>query len=188
MLYRRGLAYNRCMTAPVPYVSEDRQNFEHWFGAKLKPLMEDPTAGFVCAMVGFPLLERYLRRKSGSEPKTKLFNLTLYQFLQELGSIETASDFWQSYRHGLLHNVRLNADSDWLTREPPVVKVTADKIRMNPALFLERVVETIRGDFEIFAKEPGLPQVGTIVEPTGLGSNTFTVMQGTGGQEPAPDC
>ena len=40
--------------------SQDRKNFDQWFTAKLTPLLENPDGGFVCAIVAFPLLERYL--------------------------------------------------------------------------------------------------------------------------------
>jgi hypothetical protein len=172
------------MTDRVAPPSEDRQNFELWYGTKLKPLMEDQSAGFICAMVAFPLLERYLRRKSGSEPRAKTFNEALLGILPELESVLHVDAFWSSYRHGLLHNVMLNRDMDWLSHQTGIVKVSAGKLWLNPSLFLERVVNTIRADFDIFAQDPGLPLVKAVpiqsLEP--IGTPPIVTVVGTGGR------
>lgn len=95
--------------------SDNRANFEVWFGSKLTPLIADAGAGFIVAMVAFPLLERYLRRKSGANPSTKAFRAALLHIFPELGTDAVAQQFWESYRHGLLHNVVLNMESHGLS-------------------------------------------------------------------------
>jgi hypothetical protein len=34
---------------------QDRRNFEDWFGVNLERMIADTNAGFICAMVAFPL-------------------------------------------------------------------------------------------------------------------------------------
>ena len=41
-------------------------NFQNWFKGVLEKLCQDENAGFVLLIVAFPLLERYLRQKSGT--------------------------------------------------------------------------------------------------------------------------
>jgi hypothetical protein len=131
--------------------------------------MEDPDAGFILAMVAFPLLERYLRRESGSVPKQKLFQDAVLKFLPELKTARQAKEFWESYRHGLLHNVMLNGVEDWLSHETAIIEKRPKGFLMNPVLFAERVLERIRGDFETFAKDPGLPEVKSVPRSAPLG-------------------
>jgi hypothetical protein len=40
-------------------------DFRKWFVESLAPLRTNGDAGFIFVFVAFPLLERYLRRKSG---------------------------------------------------------------------------------------------------------------------------
>jgi hypothetical protein len=53
---------------------------------------------------------------------------------------------------------------------------------MNPSLFIERVVETIRRDFDIFARDPGLPQVKTVVMQS-TGPDPYVPVMGTGSRK-----
>jgi len=39
-------------------------DFKKWFVESLEPLRNNDDAGFIFAMIAFPILERYLRRKS----------------------------------------------------------------------------------------------------------------------------
>jgi hypothetical protein len=155
--------------------SDNRANFEVWFGSKLTPLIADPGAGFIVAMVAFPLLERYLRRKSGAKPSTKEFRAALLHIFPELGRAAVAQQFWESYRHGLLHNVVLNMESHGLSYNKPILEIApGNVIWMNPGKFMERVLTTIRGGFETF-EEPRaspLPQVFKIPGTTYHGTGT----------------
>jgi hypothetical protein len=144
--------------------------------------MLDPNAGFVLAMVAFPLLERYLRRKSNSSPKQPAFQDALLAVLPELRSRDIAVKFWSSYRHGLLHNVNLEQDKDWLSYDTDIIRVDADRLWMNPLLFARRVVATIDKDFETFAKDPPLPHAQVVpVPPTPEAPGPYTIYRGTGG-------
>jgi hypothetical protein len=156
--------------------SDNRANFEAWFGSKLTPLIEDPSAGFIVAMVAFPLLERYLRRKSGAKPSTKQFRAALLDIFRELGTDAVAEQFWDSYRHGLLHNVVLNMETHGLSPYKPALEVApGNVIWMNPGKFAKRVLEKIRSDFPTFEepKPNPLPQVFAIPgQPTQFGTGT----------------
>jgi hypothetical protein len=170
--------------AAMSDLSQNRKDFEAWFVAVLRPLMmEDPNSGFVLAMVAFPLLERYLRRKSGASPKQIAFQDALLAVLPELQNRDNAETFWKSYRHGLLHNVILDRDKDWLSLDVDIIRVDADRLWMNPALFAVRVVETIDKDFETFAKDPTLPQVQVVqVPPSPAAPGPYQIVLGTGGR------
>lgn len=161
--------------------SDDRSNFELWFGSKLESLMKDGddderrSAGFILAMVSFPLLERYLTRKSRAKPNSTQFRTALRDVLPELGTDDEAERFWFGFRHGLLHNVALNSPTHWLSHDKPAVEVHPDNvIWMNPEKFARRVLEHIRNDFDTYADpKPKPPQVFTQVE----GQHAYT---GTG--------
>jgi len=159
--------------------SDNRTNFEAWFGSKLTALMSDREAGFVIVMVTFPLLERYLRQKSRGEPSTDKFNRALLQVLPELKDRPSANLFWAIYRHGLLHNVALSKESHGLSHDKPIVEVGPnEKVWLNPNLFAERVLVTIRNDFTTFEQGVVLPQVSPL-QPKGDVSVTNTVYYGT---------
>jgi hypothetical protein len=138
----------------------DRNNFESWFGSPLGALKGNRDAGFVVAMVAFPLLERYLKQKTREEPNTPRFNRELLTVLPELQSEADAKLFWSIYRHGLLHNVALSRKTHGLSHDKPIVEVSSDgKVWLNPDLFAERVLDIIRADFNTFVQGVPLPQV-----------------------------
>ncbi len=144
--------------------SADRKNYDQWFVKVLEPLMHDPNAGFLCAIAAFPLLERYLTRKCGHSYRTASFKDALVEFLPELKghtkdkSRANAKEFWEIYRHGLLHNIRLKRQV-WLSHATKIIEKRPEGFWLNPVLFLKRVLGEIGQHFETFAKEPGLPQV-----------------------------
>ena len=64
-------------------MTEDENYFRKWFVDVLEPLRDKGDAGFVFAVVSFPLLERYLREKSDAGQASTLPQ----EFFDELGSI-----------------------------------------------------------------------------------------------------
>ena len=150
--------------------SSNRANFEAWFGAQLSALAGNRDAGFVVTMICFPLIERYLKQSSRSEPNTDPFNEALLVALPELLSRENANMFWSIYRHGLLHNVALSKESHGLSQDKPVLEIEANgQVWLNPDLFAERVLSLIRNDFTTFERGVSLPTVAPIygvVPPT----------------------
>ena len=163
-------------------------NFQTWFADYLRSLATDRNAGFIIAMVSFPLIERYLRQKTGAEPKSPRFVAGLLKVLPELQTVGTAQAFWTTYRHGLLHNVAMSKETHGLTHDTGIVQVESNgKVWLNPVLFSERVLGTIEADFTVFESGGVLPTVniyGRVPERAGapnyyLGTGT---PPGTGGK------
>jgi hypothetical protein len=157
----------------------NHQNFKDWYANVLEGLYANGNAGFPIMMIAFPLLERYLREKSGSYEEVKLndeFFLRFKEIFPEVGSKENAVDFWQAYRHGILHQgavsqkkrkgVRL--PSGWLSHDFGVIVVDDDgNFCVHPVKFAKRVIQVIEKDFTTFeAKHSGshpFPQVSFIL-------------------------
>lgn len=154
------------------------RNFEAWFGAPLAALSEDDDNSFILVMVTFPLLERYIRELSRSEPKTQPFNLALLQVLPELQTEQAAKNFWSMYRDGLLHKVTLSRERHGLSYKKPVVEPWPNgDFWLNPRLFAERVVNTIRADFATFERGAAL----AVVSASPLGHNEASTVFPPGG-------
>lgn len=142
---------------------DNRINFEAWFGSQLSALAGNRNAGFVVTMVCFPLIERYLKQRSRSEPNTKPFNQALLCALPELQNCDNANIFWSTYRHGLLHNVALSKESHGLSHDKPILEIHPNgQVWLNPDLFAERILNLIRNDFTTFEGGVSLPVVAPI--------------------------
>ena len=139
----------------------NRDNFRDWFAAQIRGLAADRDAGFIIAMVTFPLLERYIRQLTNSEPKSPTFHAGLLIVLPELGTVESAQVFWTTYRHGLLHNVTMSRETHGLTHDSRIVVEVQSHARvwLNPVLFAERVLTKIDTDFDTFERGHPLPTV-----------------------------
>src|SRR3990172_4885289 len=88
-----------------------RTNFVAWYQATLDLLYPHRDAGFAILLIAFPLLERYLRQKTGLTSDQNLSNAffdELTQLFPTLKSNATARNFWQIYRNGLLHEITLS--------------------------------------------------------------------------------
>jgi hypothetical protein len=53
-------------------MKDDYHNFVRWFKEPLRRLYKDPHAGFAIVMLSLPILERYLREKSGVREQPNL--------------------------------------------------------------------------------------------------------------------
>ena len=144
-------------------MTDHKKNFRNWFVDALDPLRRDGNAGFIFAFVSLPLLERYLREKSGVGEATTLPT----QFFVELGKLfpEIAGredSMWHCYRNGLLHQaafseekrrhgivVMLNAALSGHDKRPIYYDISGS-FYMNPLEFFERVKNTILGDFTTY--------------------------------------
>jgi hypothetical protein len=156
-------------------MSINRRNFESWFVKVLESLYGCGDAGFVIVMTALPLLERYLRGKVGLSPHVKIDDKFLDELLRvfpELATRDKATEFWQVFRHGLLHVVTLsetNRKGDSLSAglfrdHGPAVCVDIwqnGRFLVNHVSFTQRVIQTIKDDFSAFedAKLPQLPVV-----------------------------
>jgi hypothetical protein len=140
---------------------ENLDNFKRWYSRVLESLYKDEHAGFVILMTVFPLLERYLREKSGVHEGnlTSMFYKELCQIFPVLTDESTACNFWQVYRNGLLHQVALSQQKKgggqmpkgWLSSEVKMIRIESPGVFwVNPANFARKVVETIESDFSTF--------------------------------------
>lgn len=142
-----------------------REDFESWYGQPLAQLMKNEHAGFPIVMIAFPLLERLLRQQSRSEPNTPLFNRSLVAVIPELQSEDHANLFWAVFRHGLLHNVALSRETHGLSHSKPIVEVWPNgKVWLNPNLFAERVLTTVRENFAVFEQGMPLPKAALFAD------------------------
>jgi hypothetical protein len=168
-----------------------RENFKAWYIDVLTSLYPSRDAGFAILMIAFPLLERYLRQKLQLQPHAPLqdsFYEQLAKILPQLPDRQTAKNFWQVYRNGILHEVTLSKQNrsgsqmpvGWLSHDKPMVSIESDgSFWINPVLFSQHVIQTIETNFPVFegvasSKSP-LPTVKDVPTQSGpiiLGTNT----------------
>ena len=145
----------------VKTMDSHKDNFNAWYAGILKGLYEDRNAGFVILMVAFPLLERYLRQKSGVHKNNldRRFSKQLTHVFPELGSESEAGKFWQVYRHGLLHQVTFSQKNakgiklprGWVSNDVAAVWIDSHgDFWVHPSKFAKRVIRTIENDFTVF--------------------------------------
>ena len=145
-------------------MTENKDNFNCWYSRILEDLYKDAHAGFVILMIVFPLLERYLREKSGIHEQKDL-GRNFYRELRKIFPVlkgQYAQKFWKIYRHGLLHQAAFkssNCNSNkkkrisraWLTSEVDTIEITESKdFFVNPINFAKAVIKTIESDFFTF--------------------------------------
>ncbi|MEE8329333.1 MAG: hypothetical protein V3R54_05325, partial [Thermodesulfovibrionia bacterium] len=94
----------------IEMMNKNLDNFRVWYSKILEALYLKENAGFVILMISFPLLERYLREKSGVHEGNlnDSFHSELQTIFPVLTSQEIAKQFWHVYRNGLLHQVTLS--------------------------------------------------------------------------------
>jgi hypothetical protein len=142
-------------------MSNNLDNFRCWYSRILDILYEDEHAGFVILMIAFPLLERYLREKSGDHEGnlTDEFYNELRHIYPALTDRSIASTFWQVYRNGILHQVTLSQANrkgihmpeGWLSSGVEMITIGSfGEFWVHPMKFSRRVVETIESDFATF--------------------------------------
>ncbi len=140
------------------------QNFKCWYPDILGGLYTNGHAGFVILMVAFPLLERYLREKSGVHEGS--LNSQKNQFYTELRRVfptlpddSKAAQFWQVYRNGLLHQVTLSQKNwkglqvpdGWVSKHSQAVEIdSSGDFWVHPVEFAKAVIQTIEADFTTF--------------------------------------
>jgi len=169
-------------------MNTDESNFKAWFVDALQPLRLNGHAGFIFALVSFPLLERYLREKSGAGEAISL----PVQFFNELASLFPAisgkqSAFWHSYRNGLLHQVSFSkskisnggvvvmpqAGLSGYNPRPVYYDATTDSFYMNPLVFFDTVTAKILSDFSTYRGVSSPAHILPWVQVPGFGSPTI---------------
>jgi hypothetical protein len=169
-------------------MEQHRANFKAWYAHVLEGLYANQNAGIAAFMVTLPLLERYLRLKSGMTLKDhyvkKPFRAELGIMFPALRDDQVAEKFWTIFRHGFLHHATLSFswetdDGDMLpigrlTHHPVQysVRIESDgSFTVNPVSFSRTVVSAIEGDFVTYVGKDldalPLPKVYNYSEPDG---------------------
>jgi len=84
----------------------DREIFRQRFKEPIELLITREHTGFALMMIALPLLERLLRGRSHSKDVrglSELFHRELLDVFPALEDVKGAKAFWQSFRHGILH-------------------------------------------------------------------------------------
>jgi hypothetical protein len=144
-------------------------DFRKWFVESLEPLRGNGNAGFIFVFVAFPLLERYLRRKSGcpdGQNLTEDFFKHLRLLFNDIAGNE--HEFWDCYRNGLLHQATFpqakldkrtgiwtslpNAGISGYDPRPVYFLQETKQFFLNPVTFFDVVTKAILDDFETYEK------------------------------------
>lgn len=141
-------------------VNENLRNFRRWYKKAIILLQGHRAFGYPLLCISLPLLERYLRQKSGIYQRSSLNNQFYGQFLKlfpEIRNIDEAKDFWVSYRHGLLHQAAPKMRGPGSRRAAvshDYCLIRRDDRRnlfiINPKKFSSRVVDIIENDFSTY--------------------------------------
>jgi len=148
------------------HMKNSEVEFRKWFVDSLDDLRTNGDAGFIFLLVAFPLLERFLRRRSQC-PEGQNLNDSFFRNLSALfGEIAgREKDFWSCYRNGLLHHVtfpraKLAKKGVWRTLPEaaisghdsrPVYFLAASKqFYVNPTSFFDAVTSAILADFATY--------------------------------------
>ena len=151
-------------------MNDDYKNFVRWFKEPLSSLYKDPHAGFAIVMLSLPILERYLREKSGVCEQLNLDDRFHQEFLKMFPSVKdipVAKLFWKVYRHGLLHQATLKEHDTVLSAAvhggAAEIEFDGKVFTISPVKFSKRVVERIEADFATYegagSAKHGLSQV-----------------------------
>ena len=136
----------------------NKNNFIRWFKDTIESLYENKHAGFALLMLSLPLLERYLRSKSGinENPLTDPFYDELRTVFPVLKGKDIAEKFWHVYRNGILHQATLSQQNrngtkmpdGWLSDNSKDVEIDSNSdFRVNPVKFAKHVMDVIDKDF-----------------------------------------
>ena len=160
-------------------------NFRNWFVTSLAPLRTNGDAGFIFVLTAFPLLERYLRRKSScpeGQDLTPAFFTNLGSLFTDIAGYER--EFWNCYRNGLLHQVTFSrAKFDkrkgiWVTLpeaglsgydpRPVYFLPSQAQFYLNPISFFDAIVSAILGDFATYEGIPNTHyNLPSLLDPAG---------------------
>ena len=140
-------------------------DFKDCFVAPVARLLPEKHSGLPLLMIAFPLIDRYLRQKSGVREKN-LRGARGESFWQELLAVfpalktpKNAETFWDVYRHGIVHQATFSHKEKtgvkigdaWLSDEnEPIVIVSPCKFHVDPRKFASAVLQIIEKDFLTF--------------------------------------
>jgi hypothetical protein len=138
----------------------DHDNFIKWFKNPITSLHKNTDAGFVILMASLPLLERYLREKTGvhEKPLEPRFYEDFVKIFPSARDWKTAKTFWEIYRHGLLHQATLKTKAGIIEaavhNEAKDLEIGYNRqglvFTVSPVKFSEKIIEAIELDFPTF--------------------------------------
>lgn len=115
-------------------MSTHRDNFDSWYKKMLELLYPHRDAGFPILLITFPLLERYLRQKTGLASDEKLsdgFFDELTQIFPVLTSRVRARNLWQIYRNGLVHEITFSHQARSGVLMPTGSRINSDQAQFD---------------------------------------------------------
>ena len=149
---------------------DERRFLIKWFREPLTQLYSNHDAGFIILMASLPLLERYLREKSGIgddrlNSKGNIFYTRLIDLFPSLKDIPTATLIWDLLRNGLLHQGTIKTVAGNAIIEMGVKDSAADieitgysaagiTVTISPSKFSEKVIAKMEQDWGT-SKLPG---------------------------------
>jgi len=173
-------------------MTTEQDNFQKWFVSPLRTLNKEADAAFTVLMVAIPLLERYLREKSGVD-EGDLNDAFYDEFHTIFGAParDLVPKLWRCYRHGLLHQATFSKrnrrgrvmPASFITSQVALIEYDSqeDAFYVNPETFSEKVIVEIQHNFGVFEARSSvnhpLPQVrstsgatdpGDVPPPTGV--------------------
>lgn len=138
-------------------MKENYDNFIKWFKEPLNTLYKNKHAGFAIVMLSLPILERYLRQKSGVFENQNLdprFHREFLKMFPSVRDIEAVKTFWRVYRHGLLHQATLKSDNTIISAAvhsgAADIEFDGKLFTVSPNKFSAKVVKTIEEDFQTY--------------------------------------
>lgn len=137
------------------------QNFRDWYVNILNDLYRNRNADLAIMSIALPLLERYLRVKSGAledNPLRDKFYNEFQDIFPEIIDKKNAIVFWGAFRQGLLQKPA-SSSKDYrgiklahggLSNLVNTIVVVDGNIWVNPRMFAQRIIARIEGDFSTF--------------------------------------
>ena len=165
-------------------MSDHFHNFKCWHKEVLESLYSNENAGFVLLIATFPLLERYLREKSGAHENKTLppaFYAELRKILPALPDDDVADQFWHVYRNGLLHQVTLSMGKrksikppiGWLGSKAEILTLDpSGNFWVHPVKFARKVIKVIEADFATFEGTHSTNHPLPLVDPLRSGTSS----------------
>jgi lipoate-protein ligase A len=152
-------------------MGDNYDNFIKWFKEPVRDLYKNHDAGFIILMGSLPLLERYLRQKSGLFERWKLngeFFDAFRDIFPQVKSRKSAERFWRIYRNGLLHQATLSLKTEKgeikileasVHNDAQEIEADGQVFKVSPIKFSKKVIQTIESDFATFegASSPNHP-------------------------------
>lgn len=130
--------------------------FRKWYVEILDDLYKK-EAGFPIMLIALPILERYLREETGIGEE-KIDDRFFKGLISIFPRINNATQFWHTYRNGLLHQVTFSLRNRRnksmppacirFDQDEPVVYDEKDRVSVNPILFAKEIMEKVLANYK----------------------------------------